>query len=398
MKKIVRIQPKPKRRYRLCDQKKLVEFAKWIFKIVLIIIIVESLWIMVGNLTVKTVVAKWGIIEKGGWVEALFLNDTELLRAPTEGSLSWKEVSGARIPGQALLAYVAKSKKISGESNLLTAIEWQLLERFRHLLQSQEIAREELNKVDQQIISLREKLAQKKLKKIRKKLFSLKKEKKEILRNIQDILKQLALVKADLGTNLLLSQTVVAARAGFFLSQYDGWEEILKPAAIHKLTVKDFQRRYQVKQVASKVEKEQIIGKIIDPFSGLIAVMVNPQEVLPVSRKDVWQVKVADHYYPGIITQKYLLAPDRLIVALKGVRLPDEWLMKRQTRIHLIYRVTQGVTIPVQAIYQVDGQAVVRLVKDVGYKTKRIGVIATDGAKAVVTGIESGTLLFSKLF
>ncbi|HYH01849.1 MAG TPA: hypothetical protein VEC37_02005, partial [Bacillota bacterium] len=65
-------------------------------------------------------------------------------------------------------------------------------------------------------------------------------------------------------------------------------------------------------------------------------------------------------------------------------------------KLFVVHRRITGVTIPAQAIFEQEGRALVRIAKGDSYREKPVEVLENDGSKAVVAGIEVGTILISR--
>ena len=73
---------------------------------VIIIFVIEISRILLGIWVAKPVIAKWGVIEKGCWVEALFLRDEILTNGSHEGGLSPLTTDGTRVARGAVITWI----------------------------------------------------------------------------------------------------------------------------------------------------------------------------------------------------------------------------------------------------------------------------------------------------
>ncbi|MGD9155152.1 MAG: hypothetical protein PVG90_06605, partial [Bacillota bacterium] len=66
------------------------------------------------------------------------------------------------------------------------------------------------------------------------------------------------------------------------------------------------------------------------------------------------------------------------------------------TKIFVVFQRITGVTVPIQALFKREDLTLVRIAGGEGYREKKVAVLAADGDKAVVSGIEAGTLIISR--
>lgn len=75
--------------------------------ILFVFLALEGILLVIGNIAVKPVSAKWGMIEKGYWTDALFLRDEKILVAPCDGYLVTRVEPGVRVDNDELIAYIS---------------------------------------------------------------------------------------------------------------------------------------------------------------------------------------------------------------------------------------------------------------------------------------------------
>jgi hypothetical protein len=361
-----------------------------------VIFIIELIGILVGNLTIKPVVAKWGTMEKGFWADVLFLREETPLVAPVAGNLKLLQSNGLRVPQGEVAAVIAPDDSGStGQDNSNLQLRLQSLDREISSLQ------EDLQRVTRESAAKKAKLSglakrSPQARSIKEDLTSIEQEKVIILRNIEHNRYELQSLTQKMINQKSGAALITVTKPGYLFYQYDDWETRLCPARVRSLTAGDFERSYPLRTPDRQVKAEMVIAKIVQPFHQVIAVIANPKQTGIPAPGTSWWYKNGDRTYQCPIVKQVQLADGKIIVAMDDAAMLPEYMPGRRAKIFVIYQYITGITVPVQALYNKGGRIVVKVVKGDDYKETKVVVRENDGVKAIINGIEFGTTIISR--
>ncbi|HEY8464517.1 MAG TPA: HlyD family efflux transporter periplasmic adaptor subunit [Bacillota bacterium] len=382
--------PKKRRKFQL----KWAKLLHFLFLFALTLLILEMSWLYLANLFQKAVVARVGVIEKGAWMEVLLLREEQLVTAPVAGRMTMLIKSGTRIPRNEIIAWLDTNEK-SREKNLeISAATLELYKQYQELMQDEIAQKKDLERIRNNIAWWSEhsghNISDPDLE-------LLKQEKERVLRTIQKILPQERQIRQKLKPVLNRWRFITSEQAGYFSLATDGWEKRLQPAAFESLTEDDFKRDYPSKKPGNYVKAGEVIGKLIHPFKQLVAVKVHPEQAGRVKKGDLWRLKTKNGWVEAPVTYLKKINGQPVIAGVEIPLTATDLTLPRQGRMFIVYQKVTGVAIPVQALYQqADLSYCVRIVKGSSYREQIVQVLASDGSKAIVTGIEAGTTVISR--
>ncbi|MGE5582566.1 MAG: HlyD family efflux transporter periplasmic adaptor subunit [Bacillota bacterium] len=376
-------------------QIKITRLFKVLGGILILILIYEALGVLVGNLTAKPVVARWDTIEKGCWTEALFLREETAIKAPATGDLNIKLIDGTRVPRGEVVAFInaSDSNYSAGESNVQT--------RLKSLRQEALALQMSYNRVQAEIDAKRIQLKRipknsKKAQSMDEDLSLLEQEKASLFRNIQMNCLQTKQLQKKIGNEPGGTVLVSAENPGFFYSRFDGWEGKLSPDFFTRISPADFKRRYSLKSPGKQSRSGEVIGKVVNPFKQVIALLLEPEQTGTPDAGETWWYRSGENTYRCSVWKKLQLENGKILIGLEDTSLPAELMPNRLNKIFLIYHRRSGVSVPVQALYKRGGNTVVKRVKGDGYQEEKVTVLETDGIKAIISGIDFGTTIISR--
>ncbi|NLY74556.1 MAG: hypothetical protein GX075_04560 [Firmicutes bacterium] len=361
---------------------------------VIIIFVIEISRILLGIWVAKPVIAKWGVIEKGCWVEALFLRDEILINGSHEGGLSPLTTDGTRVARGAVIAWINTGGMFSKgpeEDALL------LEKRLTALLTEEEALVQELKRVNQ-YLDYRKRNSRKgeNVAVVKEDIESLEQEKRHLLRNIKNIREKILKTQAGLKEAIRGNVLVKAPETGYVFFQADNWEGKLTPDHFYALTEDEFRINFHNKPLGKQVKPGAMLAKIINPFNQIVAVVVDPETTGAPQPGKSWWFKTEAGLHKVTIKEIIPLADRKQLLAFDDPGISQRYLPERRARIFVIYRRVEGVTVPVQALYHHEGKTGVKLRKGDGYRLQEVQVLETDGHKAIVTGIDLGTTIMSR--
>lgn len=362
---------------------------------VVLILIIETSRIILGIWVAKPVVAQWGTIEKGCWVETLFLRDETLIISDYEGSLKQKVENGDRVPRGAAVAY------ISTGFGFMTSPDDELLRLERTLsvlLSEDEALGLELERVKKEIDRRKDMLNKfpSKAPEVKEDLGSLQQEKEQILRNTKIIRERILKTRITLKREMRGFETILAPEPGFVYFQYDNWEGKLTPDHLSELSEAIFESNIPLKSTGNRVRPGQIITKIISPFNPIIAVKADTSIIGTPSKGDPWWFKTTGGMHRVTLKNIIPLEDGKVILAFEDPGIYLQYMPNRRDKIFAIYKKVNGVTIPHQALIKMEDRTFVKLPKGDDYSLQEVQVLETDGDKVVVEGIDFGTTIMSR--
>lgn len=362
---------------------------------IILILLIEIGRITLGSWVTKQVVAQWGVIEKGCWVEALFLHDEIVIKSEVEGGLSQKVENGSRVSRGTVVACVNTGPGLAiGPDNRILRLE----RRLTALLSEDEALNLELKRVNNGIKSRRRNLNKASLNasEIKEDLGSLEKEKQQILRNIKSGRENILRTRVAVKDGMRGFKSIVASKAGYIYFQYDNWEGKLSPDRFFELSEAEFRNNYRLKSAGNRVKIGATLGKIISPFDQLVAVMVDTEITGRPAVGDFWRFKSNDCTHSVIIKNIIPLSNRKVILAFEDTGIFQQYIPNRRVKIFATYKKVGGVSIPTQALYKNKGRTFVKLQKGDGYSLQEVQVLETDGDRAVIEGIDFGTTIMSR--
>lgn len=368
---------------------------KLIFFTVVLIVLIETGRVFLGIWVAKPVVAQWGVIEKGCWVEALFLREETSLFSDLEGSLKQKIQNGERVPRGSLVAYINPGFGLDLEPDPNLS---RLERRLFSLLAEEQALNLELKRVIKEIEGRSEilKKSPSKAPDVKEDLGSLEQEKGQILRNIKSVREKILKTRVTIKGEIRGFKSVIAPDTGYLFFQYDNWEGSLTPNHFSELTGEIFKNNFSLKPVSNRVKTGAFIGKIINPFNQTIAVKADITITGTPAQGDSWWFKTSDGLHRVTIRNIIPTDEERMILAFDDPGISQQYLPHRRGKIFVIYKKVGGVMIPNQAIIKKESQTFVKLPKGDGYSLQEVQVLETDGDKVVIEGIDFGTTIMSR--
>jgi hypothetical protein len=362
---------------------------------IILILLIELGRIILGIWAAKPVVAEWGVIEKGCWVEALFLREEIVINSEFEGSITQKVKNGSRVPRGTVIASLNTGSGLATEpSQASLALEKRLL-----LLntEDQDLAIE-LERVNNEINLKKGDL--RKLtpatSEIKEDLGSLEQEKRQILRNIKSVRDKILRTQVAVKNELNGLKGVIAPESGYLFFQYDSWEGKLCPDRFYELSDEEFRNNYPLKSTSNRVKPGSFLAKVISPFNQMIAVTIDTSLTGTPKVGDCWEVKTNDCSHRVVIKDSIPLAGRKMILAFDDPGISERYLPNRRSKIFIIYRKVKGITIPTQALYKNGRQTMVKIRKGDGYSPQEVQVLESDGEQAIIEGIDFGTTILSR--
>jgi hypothetical protein len=360
-----------------------------------LVLLIEIGRIGLGGWTATPVVARWDIIEKSCWVEALFLREEIVLNSEFEGSITQKVQNGSRVPKGAVVASINTGFGLTNEpSRAVFGLEKRL---FLLNIEDRDLALE-LERVNNEINLRKRNLPKSSLKtsEIKEDLGSLEQEKAQILRNIKTVSDKILKTQIAVKNELNGFKSVIAPEAGYLFFQYDNWEGKLSPDHFFKLSEEEFRNNYSLKSIGNRTKPGIFLGKIISPFNQIIAFMIDTS-ITGVPKAGVcWEIRISDCAYNVVIKEMVPLAGGKMILAFDDPGISERYLPNRRSKILIIYRKIKGVAVPDQALVKNGSQTFVKIRKGDGYKLQEVQVLESDGEQAVIEGLDFGTTIMSR--
>ena len=359
-----------------------------------LILLIEISRIYLGIWVAKPVVALWGVIEKGCWVEALFLREEAVILSDLDGSLKQKIDNGERVSRGSVIAYINSGFGLAAEpdGNLL-----RLEKRLFTLLSEDEALDIELKRVNKEIEQRNEILKKSPLDSdVKEDLGSLEQEKGQILRNIKTVREKILKTRVTIKGEERGFKSVLAPDTGYLFFQYDNWEGKLTPNHFYELNGEIFQNNFSLKPVSNRAKTGGILGKVISPFDQIIAVKADTAITGAPSKGDYWWFKTSDGLHRVAVRNVTPLAEQKVILAFDDPGISQQYIPNRYGKIFVIYKKVNGVTIPSQALVKKESRTFVKLPKGDGYSLQEVQVLETDGTKVVLEGIDFGTTIISR--
>lgn len=384
--------------YRSAKRSRIKVYFTVLLRIVFLIILIQAGWLLIRNLNLRTVVAKWGTIEKGYWTDALFLREETNLIASVSGVFEPQVVSGTRVPEGEFLAYIHSSggPQVTREEAL------QLYRQQKRLLElTAEIDGLNLDLKRINAALLRSKTGSaSRLGSVREQ--AMLNEEAAHLRVYQaedrDEIKRLS---AELNKNHPVRPEVfIAPDPGYCFFLHDDWEGKLTPERILQIIPDDFRRNYWVRPTKTRVVAGDIIAKIINPFRQLILIQPDTRRTGIPKIGQSWWIKTSAGLNKVVINQVWALTDGNtkssLAVALDDIQLDRSLLPERRSRVFLVYRRVTGIIIPKRAVVQNGPETTVQVVKGDGFTKQPVKVLESDDANVIVSGLDFGTTIISR--
>lgn len=362
--------------------------------VLLVIVMIEVSIFLLRDLNTKMEIAKWGEIKKGYWTEALFLREETLLRAPLDGELIRQVNSGTRVPRGELLSYInAELQSVNtSELNLQARME------LESLIREEQSFRVDLERIKSEIreTTLQLKKTTKKSKNAVADLEALRREKSRITELQKATHTKLVVLRHKIRNQLEQQSLVMAPQPGYLFYEYDGWEDELPPGSFGRIKEEEIKREYKVKKPGSKVQRGEIIGKIIHPFRQIIMITADINKTgLPEPGTD-WWMDTTDGLQPLKVLGTNQLSEDKAILALEDISLPFAYFPNRRSKIFVIYRKTSGIVVPRRSIIIKQHLTQVKVLKGDGFELKKVRIVETDDHNAIIDGLEFGTTIISR--
>ncbi|HYH05050.1 MAG TPA: HlyD family efflux transporter periplasmic adaptor subunit, partial [Bacillota bacterium] len=295
---------------------KWTKFFRFILLLALVLLLLEMSWLFVANLLQKVVVAEWGVIEKGNWMEVVYLREEHLVTAPAEGSLTLRVKSSMRVPRDEIIATLDTEEHFFNKSPEISDASLQQYKKLQKLIREETAQHLDLQRINADIVKRSE---QPGASFAGSDLENLKQEKERVLRTIQWIRPQIMQIQQELAPVLNRTKFITAVQAGYFVAETDGFETNLKPAEFDKITVDDFGRNYPSIKTGNQVKTGAVIGKLIGPFKQVIAIKVDSKQTGILRKGDVWRFKTPGGWKNASLAYIKTLNPQTAIV---GVELP----------------------------------------------------------------------------
>lgn len=367
-------------------------------RLLLALLIFEVGRILLGNFSQKPVVAKWDIVEKGCWAEALFLREEMMLKSPAEGVFTASVKEGTRVPRGEVLAIV--DTKGNGDNHrTYTGTEPEL----KQLLKLQTL-KWEIQALNSDLLRIQAEIQnQKRISKPKhmgkaqtnEDLIYLEQEKARIIRSIHQARFQAEQLQNKLANRFDTQIPILASDPGYVFYQYDQVETKLTPDHFGDLTENDFNHNYSLKKTGPKIKVGEIYGKIVNPFHQVTAVLVDTTETGVPKLGKSWWLKKNTALTKVMITKQIPLQNGKMIVALDDDA-ASELQINRRSRLFVVYRRTAGVCIPNRALYKENGAEWVKVVKGDGYRLQKVRILESDDNKVIIEGIEFGTTIITR--
>ncbi|HEX7715059.1 MAG TPA: HlyD family efflux transporter periplasmic adaptor subunit [Bacillota bacterium] len=367
-----------------------------LFRILLFIVIIEAGWLLVRNLNLRPVVAKWGVIEKGYWTEALFLREETSIIAPISGIFETEITSGIRVPEGEFLAYLhPETEQVTREEALQ---QYKLQARWQELTTEIKGQTMELNRIETALRRSKTASASR-LGTVREQQI-LNEESAHVRTYLAENQAEIKKLSVELSRNLLDQPVIFSAPVpGYCFFLHDGWEGKLSPERILQLMPDDFKRNYRVRLTKTKVTAGDTVAKIINPFRQVVIIQPDTRRTGIPQIGQSWWIKNAAGLNKVIINRVWTLpsgnAKSDLVVALDDSQLDRSLLPDRRLRVFLVYRRVTGIVIPKRAVIK-NGQTIVRVMKGDGYTKQPVKILESDDSNVIVSGLDFGTTIISR--
>jgi hypothetical protein len=371
---------------------KWTKFILCLVVIFLLTLFLQTGWSIIAGRLQKVAAATWGVIDKGYWAEVLFLRNEQILTVPAGGLLKLQVKDGARVPRGEILAILDQG------TNLGTVAERDIVgrqnyRRYQTLIREEAVLGLDLRRINGDLAKHFKKAVRQKT---NANLLALKQEKEQVIRNIQIIRAQSAGLRRQLAPLLKRWRFITAATPGCFVAQYDGFEGTLKPDYFDQLTLDDFDRKYPPQSSGSKVVAAEPFGRLIDPFTQMMAVKFDRAKTGSPFLGTNWRFKMPGGWKSAPLSGIKMFNSKMGAVLVAMSTEETDLLRIRRTKIFVVFQRITGVTVPIQALFKREDLTLVRIAGGEGYREKKVAVLAADGDKAVVSGIEAGTLIISR--
>jgi hypothetical protein len=362
--------------------------------VLLVVVAIEVSIFLLQGLNTKTVVAKWGGIEKGYWTEALFLREETLLRAPVDGELVIMVGPGTRVPQGELLSYINTESQSVNTSELNLGAQMEL----ESLIREEKAFRVDLERIKSEIkdATLQLKKTSRKIKNTAVDLEALRKEKSRIIELQKVTHTKLVELRNKIHSQLEQQSLVMASYPGYLFYEYDGWEEKLSPRSFGRIKEEEIQREYKMKKPGTKVQSGEIIGKIIHPFRQIIMITADIVKTGLPEPGTEWWMTTGDGLQPLKILGTTQLSENKAILALEDLSLSFAYFPNRRSKIFVIYRKTSGIMVPRRSIIIKQHLTQVKVLKGDGFEFKKVRIVETDDHNAIIDGLEFGTTIISR--
>jgi hypothetical protein len=358
------------------------------------VLLFELGWLFITSFPQKTVVAEYGSVTKGCWVDTVTLRNEFPITAPADGFLKVRITTGTMIPNGELIGWISRERREEVPEEVL-----RLSRKLAGLESETNGLQVELNRLNHEMNYRSSKFKSGSLVKIRQNQQDLSiqaQEKERVIRNIQYNRLQKAKLHVELDDLTGDMVFVPNVNPGIFSAATDGFENELKPARLKELQEDIFRKHYRPDLPGKKVRQGEVIGKVVQPFSEVIAVKVNPAQVGYPRAGDKWEIKSGTEWRKIEIIDIISLSKDKMIVGLLNRNPEIKYTPERRRKLFMVYRRCKGISIPVQAIFKKNRRTMVKLVKGDEYLDKEIRVLETDGNQAIVSGLEFGTAILSR--
>jgi hypothetical protein len=350
-------------------------------------------WLLIVDRLQKVVAATWGMVEKGSWIEVLYLRDEKPLTVPAAGRLTVQVKNGARVPQGEILALLDQGAGL-GPNVEVTNSSRQSYNKYQMQVREEAALTLDLHRISTDVTKH---LKKRGCQKTSADLEALQQEKEQVIRNIQVIHAQSVSLQQELVPVLKRWQFIAAEEPGSFLTMYDGWEGLLSPEYLSRLTLSDFTRKYPLKTGArQQVKTGETFGRLINPFNQIMAIKINAQQTGIPQTGAVWRFKTASGWKSAPLTYVKMFNAQFGVAGAPIQAEEADLSTSRLAKMFVIYQRITGVTVPVQALFRRENLTLVRVAKGDGYREKTVRVLGNDGSKAVVSGIEVGTMIISR--
>jgi hypothetical protein len=380
---------------RMCWRFRWTRLMLLVAMVTTVVLLFEAGRIITANLLQKTVVATWGTIHKGCWVEGLRLREETLLVAPGTGFLTGQVDDGARVSRGEILALLDREASSGEPGVLITIAERQQFDQLQRLTREEAALELDRLRIDRDLAFH--------LKKIElgqwtpgSDLEALKQEKERVLRTIQKVRSQSFRLRQVIAPLIKRWLPIVASAPGYFKTEYDGYEGRLTPAYLPQLLNRDFERNYPLRHGKTQVAAGTIFGKLINPFSQVLAVKIDVRQTGMPQKGAIWRFKTRGGWKNAPIKSVIMFDKYTGVAAAPLQIAAPDLTQPRREKMFVVYQKITGVTVPLSALYYRDRQPLARVVRAHSYQEKPVQILVDDGSKAVVTGIEVGAVLISR--
>lgn len=378
-------------------RRRLKSYFTILIRILLLIFLIEAGWLLIRNLNLRPVVAKWGTIEKGYWTDALFLREETSLTAPISGVFEPVVASGTRVPEGEFLGYIHTT-----EAPQLTRKEalqlYKLQQRLQELTTEIDGLNADLKRINANLRRIRSKSG-KSLRAVRDQI-TLNEEAAQTRIYLAKDWEETKRLKAELSGHPDEPAVFAATLPGYCFFLHDDWEGKLSPERILQLKPDDFHRNYRLRMTKTKVVAGDTVGKIINPFTQLILVQPDTRRTGYPQIGQSWWIKTSVGLNKVIINRVWTMSSGNskpvLMAALEDTQLDQSLLPDRRLRVFLVYRRTSGIFIPKRAIWQNGRETTVRVMKGDGFTKQPVKILESDDSNVIVSGLDFGTTIISR--